>query len=134
MSTRICTLLNKADRDLFVYGLGMGDLTQLHSARVDPNNSEPFMVVVGYGYQEDQSDIWMSRGWYFKYITSGTLGIYISRVPQGAYTSYWAHFHKVHCEGAICIVHEKYLFPQNWEFDPSNPPAYNYKPLFMVSK
>ena len=123
--------MNKVDRDLFIYGLGMGDLVQLHSAKTDPKTKTPFDVIVGYGYYEDNEDVWMSKGWFFKYLESGILGVYISRVPMGVNSSYWAKFHKVHCEGAICIVHEKYLFPQNWQFDPSNPPVYISKPLYF---
>ena len=123
--------MNKVDRDLFIYGLGMGDLVQLHSAKTDPKTKTPFDVIVGHGYYEDQQDVWMSKGWFFKYLESGILGVYISRVPKGINSSYWANFHKVHCEGAICIVHEKYLFPQKWQFDPSNPPLYTFKPLYF---
>ena len=48
--------MTKADRDLFVYGLGMGDLVQLHSAKTDPKTNTPFDVIVGYGYYEDHED------------------------------------------------------------------------------
>ena len=123
--------MNKVDRDLFIYGLGMGDLVQLHSAKTDPKANTPFDVIVGYGYYEDHEDVWMSKGWFFKYLESGILGVYISRVPMGVNSSYWAKFHKVHCDGAICIVHEKYLFPQKWQFDPSNPPEYIFKSLYF---
>jgi hypothetical protein len=131
MLIRICFPVTKAERDLFICGLGMGDLVQLHSAKTDPKTNTPFDVIVGYGYYEDHEDVWMSRGWYFKYLDSGILGVYISRVPPGKYSHYWAKFHKVHCDGATCIVHEKYLFPLKWEYDPTNPPMYAYKPLYL---
>jgi len=117
--------LNKADRDLFMYGLQMGDLVQLHAdpALIDPDIEYSNKVVVGYNYEEDQTYGWLNRGWYFKYIDSGTLAVYMNRVAQGASIHYWAQFHKIHCDGNICIVHEKYLYPRDWVYDPTNPPA-----------
>lgn len=126
--------MNKPDRDLFIYGLGMGDLVQLHSGKKETIDARDMSskVIVGCGFDPEEADEWvMSHAWYFKYINSGTLAVYISRVPEGTYTLYWAQFHKVHCEGSICIVHEKYLFPEVWQFDPTNPPIYNYKPLYL---
>ncbi len=116
--------MNKADRDLFLFGLSTGDLVQLHADphRINPEDELTSKVVVGYGYEEDEHYGWLSRGWYFKYIDSGTLAIYICRLPQGATNNYWASFHKIHCEGAICIVHEKFLYRDNWEYDPNNIP------------
>lgn len=114
--------MNKADRDLFLYGLSTGDLVQLHSASIkkDKNvhiNINPTKVIVGSNLSDDGTH-WLSKGWLFKFLDSGTLGIYVSRVPQGALTKYWAHFHKIYCDGSPCIVHEKYLYPYDWEYDP----------------
>lgn len=115
--------MNKADRDLFMHGLNMGDLVQLHAepSRIDPDKELSRKVVVGYNYDEDVKYGWLSRGWYFKYIDSGALAVYMNRLPQGASVYYWAQFHKIYCEGVICIVHEKYLYPHNWVYDPSIP-------------
>jgi hypothetical protein len=117
--------LNRADRDLFMYGLQMGDLVQLHAepTLIDPDNELSSKVVVGYNYEEDEQYGWLNRGWYFKYIDSSTLAVYMNRVSQSDSVYYWAQFHKIHCDGAICIVHEKYLYPRNWVYDPANPPA-----------
>lgn len=130
--TRICTLLNKADRDLFLYGLDMGDLVQLHAepSKIDPDKEISKKIVVGYNYDEDIKQGWLSRGWYFKYIDSKALAVYICRVAQGASLYHWARFHKIFCDGSVCIVHEKYLYPRDWQYDPSCPPeiikkAYN---------
>jgi|TARA_R110002020_G_scaffold33575_1_gene102237 hypothetical protein len=114
--------LNKADRDLFLYGLSTGDLVQLHSATVKKSKDayldlNPTKVIVGSNLH-DATEHWLSKGWLFKFLDSGTLGIYVCRVPQGALTKYWAHFHKVYCDGTPCIVHEKYLYPYDWVYDP----------------
>ena len=122
---RTCTLLNKADRDLFMYGLQMGDLVQLHAdpVMIDPDNELSSKVVVGYNYEEDTVRGWFSRGWFFKYVDSAALGLYVGRVSQADGVYHWGRFHKIHCDGSICIVHEKYLYPHNWVYDPDNPPA-----------
>ena len=115
--------MNKADRDLFIYGLQMGDLVQLHAdpANIDLDNDLSKKVIVGYNYEEGDNHGWFSRGWYFRYIDSGTLGVYISRVSEESSVYYWAKFHKIHCDGVICIVHEKYLYPKGWQYDPTAP-------------
>jgi hypothetical protein len=125
--------LNKADRDLFMYGLQMGDLVQLHAdpTKIEPDNELSNKVVVGYNYEEDETYGWLNRGWYFKYIDSGALAVYMNRVSQGDSLYYWAQFHKIHCDGALCIVHEKYLYPRDWVYDPTNPPA-NVKKAYSI--
>ena len=108
--------MKKADRDLFLLGLREGDLVQLHS-KVDTAKTGRAKVVVGSNWssQDDESGVnWMGSGWYFKYIDDGTFGIYIGRVKDSDIRSYWSNFHKVHCDGVICIVHNKFLYPSSW--------------------
>ncbi len=104
-----------------MHGLRMGDLVQLHAepSKIDPGNELSSKVVVGYNFEEDGQQGWLSKGWYFRYVDSGALGVYMNRVAQGASVYYWAQFHKIHCDGVLCIVHEKYLYPHNWVYDPS---------------
>jgi len=123
--------LNKADQDLFLYGLSMGDLIQLHSNSVDPDNELSTKVIAGYNYTEDTTHGWLNRGWYFRYIESETLGIYMHRVVQGANEAFWAKFHKIHVDGVSCIVHEKFLYPSNWVYDP-NVINYHAKKLYSA--
>ena len=128
--------MNKADRDLFMYGLGMGDLVQLHADpyKIDPDKEISTKVVVGYNYDEDVKYGWFSRGWHFKYIDSGALAVYMKRLPQKSNVYYWAQYHKIFCEGVICVVHEKYLYPNNWVYDPNvaNAPSRGIKKTYSL--
>ena len=114
--------MNKPDRDLFLYGLKRGDLVQLHSDNIEEGKPLSAKVIVGSGYiKDDASPNWMNPSWYFRYIDSGTLGIYLARVISTADMSndFWRNFHRVHCDGTTCVVHEKYLFPTDWVYDPN---------------
>lgn len=115
--------MNKAERDLFLLGLQRGDLVQLHSDKIDKGKPLSAKVIVGSGFMKDDlSPNWMSTSWYFRYIDSCTLGIYLSRVisPTKMKSSFWLNFHKVHCDGTTCIVHEKFIYPTDWVYDPNN--------------
>ena len=115
--------MNKPDRDLFLYGLKRGDLVQLHSDNIEEGKPSSAKVIVGSGYiKDDATPNWMSTSWYFRYIDSGALGIYLSRVISTAdmNSEFWRSFHQVHCDGTTCVVHEKYLFPTDWVYDPNN--------------
>jgi len=114
--------LNKADRDLFLLGLKRGDLVQLHSDKIEENKPTSAKVIVGSGFVDEDSPNWMSKSWYFRYIDSGSLAIYLNRVinPAKYKHSFWRNFHQVHCAGTTCIVHEKFLYHTEWIYDPSN--------------
>ena len=108
---------------------------QLHSASVRRKKDSyldlnPTKVIVGSNLSDDEGH-WLAGGWIFKFIDSGALGIYVCRVPQGALTKYWAHFHKVYCNGTVCVVHEKYLYPCDWEYDPDNYLPYEPKSIYL---
>lgn len=113
--------MNKADRDLFFHGLKRGDLVQLHSDKIEEGKPHSAKVIVGSGFVKDDSPNWMSTSWYFRYINSCTLGIYLARVtsPTNMKHSFWRNFHKIHCDGTTCIVHEKFIYPINWVYDPN---------------
>jgi hypothetical protein len=115
--------LNKVDRDLFLLGLKRGDLVQLHSDKIEEDKPASTKVIVGSGFIKDESTPnWMSTTWHFRYIDSGSLAIYLNRLISSAdfKHSFWNKFHRVHCGGTTCIVHEKFLYPINWVYDPNN--------------
>jgi len=114
--------LNKADRDLFFHGLERGDLVQLHSDNIEDNKPSSAKVIVGTGFIKDDSPNWMSTSWYFRYIDSGTLAIYLNRLmdPSEFKHAFWRNFHKVYCGGSTCVVHKKFLYPIDWVYDPNN--------------
>jgi len=124
--------LNKAEKDLFIYGLEMGDLVQLHSDNIDENNEISKKVIVGHGYDSDLNRSWLSIDFKFKYIDSGSLGLYICRLPNGTKDPTWALFHKVNCGGVTCIVHERFLFPANWEWDASQTLTYHARKFYNI--
>ena len=97
---------------------------QLHSDNIEEGKPSSTKVIVGSGFvKDDSSPNWMSTSWYFRYIDSGTLGIYLSRVVNVSdiNSEFWRSFHQVHCDGITCVVHEKYLFPVDWVYDPNKP-------------
>ncbi len=115
--------MNKAERDLFLFGLQRGDLVQLHSDKIEKNKPMSAKVIVGSGFiKDDTSPNWMSTSWHFRYIDSGTLALYLDRLidPVEFKNSFWRNFHRVHCDGTTCIVHTKFLFPTDWVYDPNN--------------
>ena len=95
---------------------------QLHSDKIEENKPTSAKVIVGSGFVDEDSPNWMSKSWYFRYIDSGSLAIYLNRVinPAEYKHSFWRNFHQVHCAGTTCIVHEKFLYPTEWVYDPNN--------------
>ena len=124
--------MNKVDKDLFIYGLAMGDLVQIHSDLIDEDNELSKKVIVGYGWLDDKTKSWLGTDFSFKYIDSGMLGLYICRLAQGANNPTWAHFHKINCGGTTCIVHERFLFPADWEWDASQALTYHTRKFYNM--
>ena len=114
--------MNKADRDLFFLGLKRGDLIQLHSDKIEEGKPHSTKVIVGSGFIDQESPNWMSKSWYFRYIESGSLAIYLNRVinPADYKHSFWRNFHQVHCAGSTCVVHEKFIYTTDWVCNPNN--------------
>lgn len=110
----------------------MGDLVQLHADLIDEGNELSKKVIVGYGYNDNKSRSWLGINLNFKYVDSGALGLYICRLAQGAVDPTWAHFHKVNCGGITCIVHEKFLFPADWEWDSSQNLTYHARKFYNI--
>lgn len=103
--------MNEVDKDLFILGLGVGDLVQLTGAGIHDNNNHG--VVVGYILEEFgvPSAIYVGHTFSFRYIPNGTLAIYLGRSVEAIHNKYFTNFHRVFCEGQECIVHQKYMYP-----------------------
>jgi len=103
--------VNEVDKDLFILGLGVGDLVQLTGAGIHDNNNHG--VVVGYILEEFgvPSAIYVGHTFSFRYIPNGTLAIYLGRSVEAIHNKYFTNFHRVFCEGQECIVHQKYMYP-----------------------
>jgi hypothetical protein len=118
--TRICYLVNEVSKglkELFVQDLGVGDLVQLSGAKIKDINNHG--VVIGYVLEEFgvPSAIYTGHTFYFRYIPNGTLAIYLGRSVEAIHNKYFTNFHRVFSEGQECIVHEKYIYPGNWDID-----------------
>lgn len=109
--------MNKPERDLFLLGLKEGDLVQLYSNEINIKGKSKVVVGSGWAAEEDEGiHSWMSTSWYFKYIDDGALGVYIKPVTTSGIRDYWRNFHHIHCDGLLCVVHKKFLYPANWEW------------------
>ena len=107
--------MNKPKRELFLLGLKEGDLVQLCSNEIHVKGKSKVVVGTGWAAEEDEGiHSWMSTSWYFKYIDDGTLGVYIKPVTTSSIRDYWVNFHHIHCDGVLCVVHKKFLYPCNW--------------------
>ena len=106
--------MNKPERDLFLLGLKEGDLVQLCSNQMKIKGKAKVVVGSGWAAEGEGSYSWMSTSWYFKYVDDGSLGVYIRSVVTPGVRDYWRNFHHIHCDGMLCVVHKKYLYPSNW--------------------
>tara|TARA_R110000744_G_scaffold211826_1_gene330947 strand:+ start:126 stop:491 length:366 start_codon:yes stop_codon:yes gene_type:complete len=105
--------MKKADKDLFVLGLGAGGLVQLTGIHVRDDGIKNHGVVVGYVMKKwlGSASIYIGNTFHFKYIANGTLAIYLGRSDEAIRNKYFSNFHSVFCDNSECIVHEKYMFP-----------------------